>query len=66
MTPYELRFAIFKQSYAMLQDDYNMKFEVAQRQTTDGLVSTDFAEKYPTLNQVLKQAEIINDFVSSK
>jgi len=66
MTPYELRFEIFKQAYNMLQDDYNMKFEVAQRQTTDGLVSADFAGKYPTLDQVLKQAETINDFVSSK
>jgi hypothetical protein len=66
MTPYELRFEIFKQAYNMLQDDYSMKFEIAQRQNPDGLISADFAEKYPTLNQVLQQAEVINDFVSSK
>jgi hypothetical protein len=51
MTPYELRFEIFKQAYNMLQDDYSMKFEIAQRQNPDGLISADFAEKYPTLNQ---------------
>ncbi len=66
MTPFELRFEIFKQAYNMLQDDYNMKFEVEQRQNPDGLISADFAEKYPSLDKVLKQAEIINDFVSSK
>ena len=66
MTPYELRFEILKQAYNMLQDNYSMEFEVAQRQNPDGLVSADFAEKYPSLDKVLEQAEIINDFVSSK
>jgi len=66
MTPYELRFEIFKQAYNMLQDDYNMRFEVAQRQNPDNLIPANFAEKYPTLDQVLVQAEVINDFVSSK
>ena len=66
MTPYELRFEIFKQAYNMLSDNYAMKFEVAQRQNPDNLISADFAEKYPSLDDVLKQAELINDFVSSK
>jgi len=66
MTPYELRFQIFQQAYSMLQDDYCNRFEVEQRQNPEGLVSANFAEKYPTLDQVLERAEIINDFVSSK
>jgi len=64
MTPYELRFEVFKQAYNMLQDDYSMKFEVAQRRNPDGVVLDDFDEKYPTLDQVLEQAQIINNFVS--
>jgi len=63
-TPYELRFEIFKQAYNMLQDNYAMEFEVAQRQNPDGLISADFAEKYPSLDDVLQQAEVINNFVS--
>jgi len=63
-TPYELRFEIFKQAYNMLQDNYNMKFEVAQRQERHGFIPADFAEKYPSLNDVLRQAEVINNFVS--
>jgi hypothetical protein len=48
----------------MLQDNYAMEFEVAQRQNPDGLISADFAEKYPSLEDVLQQAEVINNFVS--
>ncbi len=63
-TPYELRFEIFKQAYNMLQDNYSMEFEVAQRQNRHGLISENFAEKYPSLDDVLRQAEVINNFVS--
>lgn len=63
-TPYELRFEIFKQAYNMLQDNYAMEFEVAQRQTSDGLVPANFVGKYPSLADVLHQAEVINNFVS--
>lgn len=66
MTPYELRFEIFKQAYNMLSDSFNMKFEVVQRQNTDGTVPVELIDSYPTLDDVLKQAELINTFVSSK
>ena len=66
MTPYELRFEIFKQAYNMLQDNFNMKFEIAQRQNEDNKVPSELIDSYPSLSDVLKQAEVINDFVSSK
>jgi hypothetical protein len=65
MTPYELRFEIFKQAYAMLSDNYHVEFAKAEC-TNDGKLPKEFDSKYPTLQDVLNQAEIINDFVSSK
>lgn len=65
MTPYELRFEIFKQSYAMLADNYHVEFAKAEC-CNGGKLPEGFDSKYPTLEDVLKQAEIINDFVSSK
>jgi len=67
MTPYELRFEIFKQAYNMLNDQFSMEYDTAVRWNEDEnkKVAMDYPE-FPTLNQVLEQAEIINDFVSSK
>jgi hypothetical protein len=65
MTPYELRFEIFKQAYCMLSDNYQVEFAKAEC-SNDGKLPEGFDSKYPTLDDVLKQAEIINDFVSSK
>jgi hypothetical protein len=65
MTPYELRFEIFKQAYCMLSDTYHVEFAKAEC-SNDGKLPEGFDSKYPTLDDVLKQAEIINDFVSSK
>ena len=65
MTPYELRFEIFKQAYCMLSDNYHVEFAKAECRN-DGKLPEEFDSKYPTLDDVLKQAEIINDFVSSK
>ena len=65
MTPYELRFEIFKQAYNMLQDNFNMMFEIAQRQNEENNVPKELIDSYPKLSDVLKQAEVINDFVSS-
>ena len=64
-TPYELRFEIFKQAYAMLSDNYHVEFAKAECMN-DGKLPEGFDSKYPTLKDVLKQAETINDFVSSK
>ena len=63
MTPYELRFEIFKQAYAMLSDNYHVEFVKAEC-TNDGKLPEGFDTKYPSLSDVLNQAQVINDFVS--
>jgi len=67
MTPYELRFEIFKQAYNMLNDQFCVEHDTAVRwnEVEKKEVPMDYPE-FPTLENVLKQAEIINDFVSSK
>jgi len=67
MTPYELRFEIFKQAYNMLNDQFSIEYDTAVRwnEVEKKEVPMDYPE-FPTLDKVLKQAEIINDFVSSK
>ena len=67
MTPYELRFEIFKQAYNMLNDQFSVEYDTARcwNETEKNTVKMDYPD-FPSLNQVLAQAEIINDFVSSK
>ena len=67
MTPYELRFEIFKQAYNMLNDQFTIGLDTAQHWNANSknAVKMDYPE-FPTLEDVLKQAETINDFVSSK
>jgi len=66
MTPYELRFEIFKQAYTMLNDEFCVKYDaVRERNTKFGKSEIDYPN-FPSLKQVLDQAEIINTFVSSK
>ena len=67
MTPYELRFEIFKQAYNMLNDQFNIEVDTARywNANSANTVKMDYPE-FPTLKDVLKQAEMINDFVSSK
>ena len=63
-TPYQLRFEIFKQSYNMLQDEFVHLVNIADnRMAINGDPNFEYPEP-PTLEQVLKQAEVINDFVS--
>ena len=64
MTPYELRFEIFKQSYDMLSDNYHAEFAKAEC-TNDGKLPEGFDSKYPSLSDVLIQAQVINDFISA-
>jgi hypothetical protein len=67
MTPYELRFEIFKQAYNMLNDQFSVEYDTAVRwnEIEKNTVKMDYPD-FPSLNQVLEQAEIINSFVSSK
>jgi hypothetical protein len=63
-TPYELRFQIFKQAYTMLNDEFCVKYDTA-REWNDKVEKIELEyPNFPTLNQVLEQAEIINSFVS--
>jgi hypothetical protein len=67
MTPYELRFEIFKQAYNMLNDQFSIEYDIARcwNENSKNTVKMDYPD-FPTLNNVLRQSEIINDFVSSK
>ncbi len=67
MTPYELRFEIFKQAYNMLNDQFSIELDTARywNSNSANTVKMDYPE-FPTLQDVLTQAETINDFVSSK
>ena len=63
-TPYQLRFEIFKQSYTMLQDEFVHRVNLADQKVTLDMNEIDDYPESPTLEQVLRQAEIINNFVS--
>lgn len=66
MTPYELRFEIFKQAYTILNDEFCVKYDTAREwnNKVDNL-ELEYPD-FPSLEKVLEQAEIINNFVSSK
>ena len=66
MTPYELRFEVFKQAYNMMNDQFSIEYDTARCWNEDKSkqVPMEYPE-FPTLDKVLKQAQIINDFVSS-
>jgi len=65
MTPYELRFEIFKQAYNMLNDQYSIEMDTARywNANSGNSVKVDYPG-FPTLKEVLQQAQVINDFVS--
>ena len=64
MTPYELRFEIFKESYIMLNDEFHVKYDTAKEWNQDiGKQELEYPS-YPSLGEVLERADIINRFVS--
>jgi hypothetical protein len=67
MTPYELRFEIFKQAYHMLNDKFSVEYDTARywNEKSSNTVKMDYPD-FPSLSDVLQQADIINNFVSSK
>ena len=67
MTPYQLRFEVFKQAYNMMNDQFSIECDTARCWNEDkrNQVQMEYPE-FPTLDKVLEQAQIINDFVSSK
>ncbi len=67
MTPYELRFEIFKQAYAFANDKFCVEMDTARtwNENTMNTVKMDYPD-FPTYREVELLAEKINDFVSSK
>ena len=65
MTPYELRFEIFKQANGLAQDEYHAAFTVADQWNQINSVKMDYPD-FPSYEQIEKLAEKINVFVSSK
>jgi hypothetical protein len=65
MTPYELRFEIFKQANGLAQDKYHAAFTVADQWNQLNSVKLDYPD-FPSYEQIEALAEKINVFVSSK
>ena len=67
MTPYELRFEIFKQAYNMLNDQFSIEYDTARcwNEDINNNVKMD-NPSFPKLSEVLNQAEAINNFVSER
>jgi hypothetical protein len=67
MTPYELRFEIFKQAYAFANDKFSVEYDTARtwNECSSNTVKMDFPE-FPSYQEVEALAEKINSFVSSK
>ena len=65
MTPYELRFEIFKQAYNMLNDQFSVEYDTIHAWNEDirNMVKMDYPA-FPSLGEVLERADIINSFVS--
>jgi len=65
MTPYELRFEIFKQAYAHANDEYLAAYNIVDNHNQN----TENKRNYPTFpsyERIEELAEKINNFVSSK
>ncbi len=67
MTPYELRFSIFKEAESLAQCKYSSEFEVVERWNSDpnNSVKMEYPE-FPTFESIQDLANKINSFVSSK
>ena len=67
MTPYELRFEIFKQANSLAQDEYQSTFALVAmwNDNPSNAVKMEYPD-FPTYEQIEKIADKINAFVSSK
>ena len=65
MTPYELRFEIFKRANGLAQDEYHAAFAVADQWNQINSVKMDYPD-FPSYEQIEALADKINNFVSSK
>ncbi len=65
MTPYELRFEIFKQAYSHANDEYNASYEIV-RSHNEVSDHKWIYPSFPSYEKIEKLADKINSFVSSK
>ena len=65
MTPYELRFEIFKQAQNLAYQEFHTVWKSIDRKNESDGTSLKYPT-YPSYEQIEKLAEKINAFVSSK
>ena len=65
MTPYELRFEIFKQAQALADQEFHVTWQSVDRKNEMYKDSIEYPI-YPSYEQIEKLADKINEFVSSK
>ena len=65
MTPYELRFEIFKQAQTLADQEFHTAWQSVDRKNEMDETSLKYPT-YPTYDDIEKLAEKINSFVSSK
>jgi hypothetical protein len=65
MTPYELRFEIFKQAQSLADQEFHVTWQSVDRKNEMYKDSVEYPV-YPSYEQIKKLAEKINAFVSSK
>ena len=68
MTPYELRFEIFKQAYAHANDEYLASYNIVDNHNHNQNTEIDKWNypPFPSYETIEALAEKINNFVSSK
>jgi hypothetical protein len=68
MTPYELRFEIFKQAYAHANDEYLASYNIVDNHNLNQNTEIDKWNypPFPSYEKIEQLAEKINNFVSSK
>lgn len=65
MTPYELRFEIFKQAYSHASDEYFAEYNKVDNHNQNTEINKWNYPQFPTYEYIEKLAEKINVFVSN-
>lgn len=65
MTPYELRFEIFRQAMSLAENEYAASYEVVRAHNEVSDQKLDYPP-FPSYEKIEKLADKINSFVSSK
>ena len=65
MTPYELRFEIFKQAQVYANDEYIAQYNIVDNHNQNTGSKWDYPS-FPSYEKIEALAEKINNFVSSK